>query len=148
MPATVTLGLFLAAPQEPSDLAGLIASGTAFNTPLSGEGRILKNTAGGVQVIINTPASLSALGSSVTVEHVTAQTDDVTHTVVTKKRVKVRKKTKHHPAKFKIKKIKTTHHLLTTPGVCNLMPWKTSVSFTFGDGTSSTLDAPILCATP
>jgi len=125
----VPLRLFLAKPQQAGDLAGVAAVTTVLGSPQSAMGRVVKTTVApfGFQVILPTPGDLS--GFQVTFERFTA--DIGTSRVITVKRKQRKPK-------------KVRHHLITNPKTCSA-PWASRAEFTFADGTTALLDAPIAC---
>ncbi|MGI8624525.1 MAG: hypothetical protein ACR2NB_13830 [Solirubrobacteraceae bacterium] len=128
MTFTVPLRLFLVKPQRPGDLAGVAAVATVLGAPQSAVGRVVRTTAApfGLQVLLPTPSDLSSY--PVTLRSFKA--DVGAHRTVTVGRRKRRHKVRHD--------------LITNPKTCS-GTWAAQAAFTFSDGSTGTLDAPIAC---
>jgi hypothetical protein len=119
---TVPIRLFLAKPQQAGDLAGFAAVATIFGSEYAVMGRVVRNPDGGLSVILPTPGG--DLSSFVTFKSFRS---DMGATRVIKKR-------KH----------RKRHWLIRTPSTC-AGTWASSAAFTFSDGTTATVPAPIAC---
>ena len=126
----VPVALYLAKPQRAGDLAGVAVIATVFGSPYAAMGRVVTTTTApyGLSVILPTPVDLSSL--SVTFERFVA---DIGAT---------RKVTKGSRKKGNRRKVR--YHLLRNPKTCTA-PWASRADFTFPDGSSAFLEAPISC---
>ncbi|MEA2124090.1 MAG: hypothetical protein QOI80_872 [Solirubrobacteraceae bacterium] len=130
----VPVRLFLAKPQQPGDLAGFAAVATVVGSTRATMGRIVTAEADpyGISVILPSPAG-DLSGFPITFKSFKS---DLGASRVVKKRVG-RKGHKH------IKR--TRHFLIRTPPTCTTGTWASNAVFTFSDGSTAELLAPIAC---
>jgi hypothetical protein len=130
----IPIRLFLAKPQQPGDLAGFAAVATILGSTNATMGRIVKSTTDpyGISVILPSP------GGDLSAFPITFKSfkSDIGASRVVKKRVgrKGHKRVK-----------KTTHSLLRTPKTCTTGTWASNAVFTFSDGSTAEVLAPIGC---
>lgn len=124
----VSLRLYLAKPQTAGDLAGVAAVATVLGSPRVAVGRVVKTAVApfGLQVVLPTPSGLSGL--PVAFEHLTAD-------IGASRRITVGRGKR---------KRKVRHNLITNPKTCPA-PWASRAEFSFADGATALLDAPIAC---
>jgi hypothetical protein len=125
-PITVPIALYLAKPAQAGDLAGFEAVAQLLGTHAVA-GRIVRS-ATGTSIILPTPGGNAISGFGATFESFTS--DFGVSRVV-------RKKVHHHVRKRR-------HYLIRTPATCP-GSWSSNAAFTFGDGTTAQIDAPIAC---
>jgi hypothetical protein len=122
---TIPIRLYLAKPRQAGDLAGFAAVATIFGSDTAVMGRVVKATTDpyGMSVILPTPGGdLSSFPISFK-----SFSADMGATRVVKKR-------KH----------RKRHWLIRTPSACT-GTWASNAVFTFGDGSTAEVLAPIAC---
>jgi hypothetical protein len=130
----IPVRLFLAKPVEPGDLAGFEAVATVLGSINATTGRIAPATVDpyGISVILPSPGG-DLSGFPITFKSFKS---DLGATRVIKTKVG----RKHHKH---IKK--TTHSFIRTPPTCATGTWASNAVFTFGDGSTAEVLAPISC---
>ena len=128
----VPLRLYLAKPQQAGDLAAFEAVATLLGSTYAAEGRIVRTTTApfGLQVILPTPGGLGSFPA--TFKAFKADVG-VSRTVKVKKGRGKKRRT-----------VRVRHNLITNPKTCT-GTWASQAAFTFEDGSTATVDAPIAC---
>ena len=131
-PVSVPVRLYLAAPQQTGDVAGFFAVAKILDSTYAAPGRLVRTTEApfGLSVILPTPGG-DGVSMVQGIQFQSFESDIGATRTITKG------KKKH--------KRKVTYSLVTNPPTCDMGSWASRVVFTFGDGSTAALDAPIAC---
>jgi len=126
----VPIRLYLAKPQQAGDLAGVAAVATLLGSTRSTFGRVVRTTEApfGLSVVLPTPGG-DVSGYPITFKAFKA---DIGARRVVKQRVGRRTR-------------RVRRSLITNPRTCD-GTWASRARFTFGDGSTAAVDAPIACS--